>query len=347
MSDWSPSSPSALLILAEETYQAFLIPAFLLYCSDVFGYNQLQEGYLISILQGSRALWLALIFPRLLGWARGFVSRRAERRWHSASQNSEQDERSPLLSSNQNGTSSSPSADREHHGKGAEAAKNRACARLDMLVLLFSYALSILAFLLIASTRKYAKSGISSSFFSLKKGDGDGNSDGGPKGDAANGVGWWLLITGIVLLQLASGFASVRTTLIVDAASAPAARQRLGSGTAAAESNADPTGDGLAQQDGDGHGGDQGVQGEEGDKCSTSTAESLALAANQMLITFTTALMPILTSLVYSRGLQAQPHALPEAVWIFKAAVGALSFLVCLGLAWEGERVRRRERRGR
>ncbi|KAE8256266.1 hypothetical protein A4X13_0g2755 [Tilletia indica] len=298
----------ALLILAEETYQAFLLPAFLLYCSDVFGYNQLQEGYLISILQGSRALWLTLIFPRLLGWARGVVARRAERRALKARE-AAGDEGRPLIA---------PSSGEE---SGVEKAVSRAKARLDMLVLILSYLLSILAFLLIASAR--------AAFTPPSKGEGEKRGEGGKRA-------WWTLIVGIVVLQLASGSASVRTALVVNAASgSSAARERLSThrhratGAVAATAN---------EQESE----------EEEEETSASTAESLALAANQILITITTALMPILTSLVYSRGLQAKPNPLPEAVWLFKAGVAGLSAVVCVVLALEGERVGRKEdKRGR
>ncbi|KAE8233715.1 hypothetical protein CF326_g1252 [Tilletia indica] len=303
----------ALLILAEETYQAFLLPAFLLYCSDVFGYNQLQEGYLISILQGSRALWLTLIFPRLLGWARGAVARRAERRALKARE-AAGDEGRPLIA---------PSSGEE---SGVEKAVSRAKARLDMLVLILSYLLSILAFLLIASAR--------AAYTPPSKGEGEKERRG--EGEGAKRA-WWTLIVGIVVLQLASGSASVRTALVVNAASgSSAARERLSThrhratGAVAATAN------------------EEEPEEEEEEETSASTAESLALAANQILITITTALMPILTSLVYSRGLQAKPNPLPEAVWLFKAGVAGLSAVVCVVLALEGERVGRKEdKRGR
>ncbi|KAE8220158.1 hypothetical protein CF319_g6275 [Tilletia indica] len=303
----------ALLILAEETYQAFLLPAFLLYCSDVFGYNQLQEGYLISILQGSRALWLTLIFPRLLGWARGIVARRAERRALKARE-AAGDEGRPLLT---------PSSGEE---SGVEKAVSRAKARLDMLVLILSYLLSILAFLLIASAR--------AAYTPPSKGEGEKRGE----GEGAKRA-WWTLIVGIVVLQLASGSASVRTALVVNAASgSSAARERLSTHRHRATGAVAATANEQEPEE----------ENDEEEETSASTAESLALAANQILITITTALMPILTSLVYSRGLQAKPNPLPEAVWLFKAGVAGLSAVVCVVLALEGERVGRKEdKRGR
>ncbi|KAK0561466.1 hypothetical protein OC844_003198 [Tilletia horrida] len=309
----------ALLILAEETYQAFLLPAFLLFCSDVFGYNQLEEGYLVSILQGTRALWLALVFPRLLGWARNAVSRRAERRVERQSQTQgSDDERTPLL----HRSNGNHNEDQEQKHR-IEREQTRARARLDVIILLLSYALSILAFLLIAASRSYARDAESNRLELDVQGKGKG-------ADSA----WWVLIAGIVLLQLASGSASVRTALIVNAASSPAARRHLPPRSSSSEEGQD----GQAEQE-------EEAEAEGAEETSASTAESLALAANQILITFTTALMPLLTSLVYSRGLQAQPRARPELVWIFKAGVAGLSAIVCAALAWEGERVRRRESR--
>ncbi|KAE8247881.1 hypothetical protein A4X06_0g4123 [Tilletia controversa] len=321
----------ALLILAEETYQAFLLPAFLLYCSDVFGYDQLQEGYLVSILQGTRAAWLTFVFPRLLGWARGLVGRRAERRARQAEVVAEgegegESEGTPLLRSANRG-----------QNENVERAITWAKARLDMLVLILSYLLSILAFLLIASARA-AASGPEGDHSNKRKQDDGGLRDDG--GDDGGKKAWWTLIVGIVVLQLASGSSSVRTALVVNAASgSSAARERLSSRAhhAVADDDDDPSsepGSHIERQEGG-----------EDDETSTSTAESLALAANQILITITTALMPILTSLVYSRGLQAKPVPVPEAVWIFKAGVAGVSAVVCVGLALEGERVGRRERR--
>ncbi|KAK0522199.1 hypothetical protein OC835_006661, partial [Tilletia horrida] len=273
----------ALLILAEETYQAFLLPAFLLFCSDVFGYNQLEEGYLVSILQGTRALWLALVFPRLLGWARNAVSRRAERHVERQSQTGgSDDERTPLL----HRSNGNHNEDQEQKHR-IEREQARARARLDVIILLLSYALSILAFLLIAASRSYARDAKSNRLELDVQGKGKG-------ADSA----WWVLIAGIVLLQLASGSASVRTALIVNAASSPAARRHLAPRSPPSQHEQD----GQAEQEEEG-------EAEGAEETSASTAESLALAANQILITFTTALMPLLTSLVYSRGLQAQPRA--------------------------------------
>ncbi|KAK0555377.1 hypothetical protein OC846_001217 [Tilletia horrida] len=320
----------AVLILCEETFQAFLIPAILLYCSDVFRYNQLQEGYLVSIMQGTRAIWLALVFPRVLAWARNVVSKRAEtahgkKRPQNSTSNGGESETSPLLRS---GTGRA--AENEYHQ--TEEIKAMARSRLDMIVLLVSYTGSVLAFVLLAVSATASPSSSLS-----PPADEEGNKT----------KAWWILISGLVLLQLSSGSAWIRTALVVNAASSLPVRRRLASTKAGRERHQDAqraqgsqAGSAISSY----QGGSQLTIDEEG-AVSTSTAESLALAANQIVITFTTALMPIVTSLVYARGLQASPNPFPQAVWVFKGAVAGASALVGILLAWEGERVHRRETR--
>ncbi len=53
----------AAVVVFEETYQAFMVPLLLLYNSERFGFDVLQNGYLVSVLQSTRALFLTAIFP--------------------------------------------------------------------------------------------------------------------------------------------------------------------------------------------------------------------------------------------------------------------------------------------
>ncbi|PWZ01751.1 hypothetical protein BCV70DRAFT_199183 [Testicularia cyperi] len=65
----------AAVVVFEETYQAFMVPLLLLYNSERFGFDVLQNGYLISILQSTRALFLTAIFPPGVALARRYVAK--------------------------------------------------------------------------------------------------------------------------------------------------------------------------------------------------------------------------------------------------------------------------------
>lgn len=65
----------AAVVVFEETYQAFMVPLLLLYNSERFGFDVLQNGYLISILQSCRALFLTAIFPPGVALARRYVAK--------------------------------------------------------------------------------------------------------------------------------------------------------------------------------------------------------------------------------------------------------------------------------
>ncbi|EPQ30019.1 uncharacterized protein PFL1_02692 [Pseudozyma flocculosa PF-1] len=66
----------ALVVVFEETYQCFLVPLLLLYNGQKFGFDVLQNGYLVSVLQSVRALFLTAIFPPAMALARRYVARR-------------------------------------------------------------------------------------------------------------------------------------------------------------------------------------------------------------------------------------------------------------------------------
>lgn len=65
----------AVVVVCEETYQAFMVPLLLLYNSERFGFDVLQNGYLVSILQSTRALFLTAIFPPGVALARRYVAK--------------------------------------------------------------------------------------------------------------------------------------------------------------------------------------------------------------------------------------------------------------------------------
>ncbi|GAC98925.1 hypothetical protein PHSY_006520 [Pseudozyma hubeiensis SY62] len=65
----------AAVVVFEETYQAFMVPLLLLYNSERFGFDVLQNGYLVSVLQSTRALFLTAIFPPGVALARRYVAK--------------------------------------------------------------------------------------------------------------------------------------------------------------------------------------------------------------------------------------------------------------------------------
>ncbi|PWN52574.1 hypothetical protein IE53DRAFT_272147 [Violaceomyces palustris] len=70
----------ALVVLFEETFQVFLVPLLLLYNGERFGFDVLQNGYLVSILQSCRAIFLTAIFPPLINLARRWITKRGLKR---------------------------------------------------------------------------------------------------------------------------------------------------------------------------------------------------------------------------------------------------------------------------
>ena len=113
----------AAVVIFEETYQAFMVPLLLLYNSERFGFNVLQNGYLVSILQSTRALFLTAVFPPGVALARRYVAKiglarrrkrikklkqaaRQQRRKRAATINSDlngDDERTPLVRGSSDG----------------------------------------------------------------------------------------------------------------------------------------------------------------------------------------------------------------------------------------------------
>lgn len=202
----------ALIVVAEETYQVFLVPTMLLYTSNRFGYDVVLNGYLISLLQGTRAVFLTLIFPpafsKLRSATTGFWARRRARKEKKRAAeaeplnpaDTEEDRRGygSIASrdyGNEAGTQSSAQQQQQqqqhdHDDTVSETGRSEVPSivkreergKLDISIMALSYLLAIGAFVLL--------------------------------GLARNMPG---LAAGLVILQLGSGVTSVRTALIVNA----------------------------------------------------------------------------------------------------------------------------------
>ncbi|PWN94422.1 hypothetical protein FA10DRAFT_48679 [Acaromyces ingoldii] len=290
----------ALIVVFEESFQVFLVPVLILYNTEVFKYDVVQNGYLVSLLQGVRALYLTAIFPPAVAKAREWIKERVKRRAAARAQkqvhgDSHAGEREPLLRQ-RNGlegeagkrpppapgrgvatrdtaldSNGSPSHALGQDGEvpptqteEAAVAKRDQRGKLDVAILLVSYLLSAASFVLLARTRA----------------------------DQKVAAPWVGLALGIVGLQLGAGATSVRTALIVNAVSHPD------------EDDVDG-GDGSSSH-------------------ASSSLQSKALAANQILCTAVYAIVPLLTSAVYGWGLQ---RGQPQVVWYFKAIFAGLSAL--------------------
>ncbi|UZJ51586.1 hypothetical protein CBS101457_000906 [Exobasidium rhododendri] len=201
----------AMIVIFEESYQVFLVPILLLYNTQVFKFDVVQNGYLVSLLQGTRAVFLTLIFPPTVSKARQWIGKRIQQR--SLQQHQSGTEQEPLLSgsaNHQDHPSSAPGGRRvevrdmaaEEEDEAASAsvdgqtkqnAKQEDRGKLDIFIMFVSYLISTFSFLLLCTSRAQQES---------KK----------------NKVPAWVGIgVSIVGLQLGSGATSVRTALIVNA----------------------------------------------------------------------------------------------------------------------------------
>lgn len=291
----------AFVVVFEETYQIFMVPLLLLFNGQHFGFDVLQNSYLISVLQSTRALYLTAVFPAGVAIARRYVAKAAlaRRKRKLALVEAQRGERQPLapghevhsrdygaLASGSSGTTPSavqtrPERRRPSHRSAAsfgyanlskrssrtsntfetesvflhqpaELIKRIQRGKLDVSIMVASYLLALVSFLLLASSTRPSWS-----------------------------TPWIPLVLGVVLLQLSSGATSVRTALIVNA---------------------------VAEED-----------------------QTKALAAHQILCTTSAATMPLLTSLVYGAALE---RGRPELVWLFKAVFAALSVVGAATLFW-------------
>ncbi len=134
----------AVIIFLEECYQVFLIPLILMFNADILNFDVLRNGYLISILQGSRALVLTVALPLLLSALRKL------RDWIYV-RRSDAEERRPLLQESEHDASSSatPSS-----GSPPGAGSSADPGHLELSLLLLSYVLSAAGFATLAMSRR-------------------------------------------------------------------------------------------------------------------------------------------------------------------------------------------------
>ncbi|CDU22943.1 uncharacterized protein SPSC_01573 [Sporisorium scitamineum] len=340
----------AAVVVFEETYQAFMVPLLLLYNSERFGFDVLQNGYLVSALQSTRALFLTAIFPPGVALARRSVAKiglarrrkqirklkeaaRQHRRKRAATQssNTNGDERTPLVrgvseqqygsiaardygqtdrpgsaggsaaearpvrrrpsyksaaspgysnlkgnkrSSMASGITVSSSSWERHSiftSLPSDLIKRIQRGKLDISIMVASYVLATASFLVMASSSKAPTS--------------SSRPTAAVDGDDKQGLWWsspWIpLVVAVVLLQISSGSASVRTALVVNA---------------------------VSEDD-----------------------QTKALAAHQILVTVVAAVVPLLSSFVFGIALK-RGH--PELVWLCKALFAALAAVGALGLFW-------------
>lgn len=205
----------AAIVVFEEVYQVFMVPMLLLYNSDVFTFDVLQNGYLVSLLQGMRALFLTAIFPPAMAWAKRSISahvkkrREARRKARAAKfsssssssavagqhQQNNGGERQSLLGRAERTLTSYASVDDGEAGgsrfsemTSTTVAKAEERGKFDIFVMVASYALAAASFATLALSRSF-------------------------------GQPWVFLPLGLVGLQIASGATSVRTALIVNSVS--------------------------------------------------------------------------------------------------------------------------------
>ncbi|PWN19135.1 MFS general substrate transporter [Microstroma glucosiphilum] len=199
--DWRLLNLAAIVVF-EETFQVFLVPTLLLFNSDVFGFDVLQNGYLVSLLQGTRALYLTAIFPPTVAAARRWISARVQRR-KSALKNqqrrSQASETSPLLGNGSGGSGTGELGEGEGEGEGealngsqftsTTVAKQEQRGKLDIVLMVLSYSLATASFLLFSLSRRIGT------------------------------TPWFALALAIIGTQLSSGATNVRTALVVNSVS--------------------------------------------------------------------------------------------------------------------------------
>lgn len=190
----------ATVVLFEESFQVFLVPTLLLYNTEVFQFDVVQNGYLVSLLQGTRALFLTAIFPPAVSKAREWIKTRL----HKKRTLREEGEREPLLAGNgpsshhsrpsQHSVEARDMAEEERQGGADEeerTAKQEDRGKLDIAIMFASYCICTTSFILLSASRHQKEN---------------------------QSIPAWVGIgVAIVGLELGSGATSVRTALIVNA----------------------------------------------------------------------------------------------------------------------------------
>lgn len=284
----------AVVIMLEESFQVFILPLLLLYNADVLHAGVQENGTLISVLQGARALFLVIIFPSLITSLRRITLRFAKQRGSAAvdesrgrqavpSTEEEPREQSPLLSHSDDEMPGRPSHTGEHvhwpsgppprryedgdEDPGRRSSETVAPAEepeekegpevgaLDAGMMILSYLCSCAAFVLIAAS----------------------GSDRVPSVMQAHP--FVVQATALVLLEMGAGGTSLRTALFVNQ--------------------------------------------------SPKDMQAQALAASQMMCALVYSTAPLLLSGIYAWSLTA---GAPGAVWLVKAGLAMAAALVSLPL---------------
>lgn len=294
----------AIIVLLEESFQVFLIPILLLYNSRVFGYDVVQNGYLVSLLQGVRALYLTVIFPRaitklrdLFAWLR---SKTPASLTH-ANQSASAGEAAPLLGCYQRGGSGWQGVCEER----IKAEQRIERGRLDIIIMCLSYLLCTASFFLLSTTHNWLH---------------DDKENHVHASSTLSFPSWAGLALSIIGIQLGAGATSLRTALLVNAVSEQEDEAEEVRALRSEQWHAHLHGTSATLQ-------------RHKRTIHHERHQSKALAANQILCTAIYALVPLLTSRIFGMGLEANR---PELVWLFKGAIAALSAAatVVLFLNW-------------
>lgn len=357
----------AAVVVFEETYQAFMVPLLLLYNSERFGFDVLQNGYLVSVLQSTRALFLTAIFPPGVALARRYVAKiglarrrkqvrklkeaaRARRKAAGASNTNttrtgtandhDEDERAPLVrgaSSTQYGSVAARDYGRPGSSDGA-AGEPAGEARRARRRPSYKSAASLGYSNLKANERRSMSSQITigssnwetHSIFTSSPSELIKRIQRG-KLDISIMVASYVLATASFLVMASSGKAPTTSSPLRPSAATGAAG-----------------GGGGEQQEGlwwssawiplvlavvllQISSGSTSVRTALVVNAVSEEDQTKALAAHQILVTVVAAVVPLLTSFVFGVALE-RGH--PEFVWLFKALFAALAAVGALGLFW-------------
>lgn len=286
----------AIIVVLEESFQVFMVPVLLLYNTKVFKYDVVQNGYLVSLLQGVRALYLTICFPWLVTRIRSWLQSRKKNH-----ENVGENERETLLQNE----STNKNSETEERG------------RLDLVIMLLSYILVTASLALMAITRSWSDH--------YDKGKDDKSSKYPP---------WIGVAVAIIGLQIGAGATSLRTALLVNAVSEQEdnrealryreRRESVQQLVRKPHSSRDIVERRTSYQSSVTF--EESVGGTEETENSFQVHhdrhQSKALAANQILCTAVYAFVPLLTSRIFGIGLNIDR---PELVWIFKASMAGLS----------------------
>lgn len=292
-----------LLSLLEACYNVFILPALLLYNTDILGLSVIQNGLVVSGLQAVRGLWLIAIWPRGLSWWRGSSKEEDEQRSSNSNSEDQASKKNQLnrpkrpnsmIRTSYGSTSYSPETplpdDRAPLGSNSSTDASLKRERSgDLVPLIFSYVQASIGFMILSTSR--------SSFWS------------NPLIPIV--MGTWVLETG-------SGSHSCRTSLIVKTLGDLITDNRKREQENEVETSDQDQTTEVSESNSKGS-----------DPRDTDLETSL-LSALQLLATLTLSSIPVFTSAVYSWGLKID---LPESVWILKALC-SLGSLVLAGLVW-------------